>query len=140
MLKNPPSTEAMEHTRFTSPYYEQWIESTGQDLENAITAVNSRDFTSLGEITEHSALKMHAAAFAAKPGIIFWNGATLDALHAIRRLRESGTEAYFTCDAGPQPKVLCLPRDEEKVAAALTELPGIGHIIRCTLGPGAALL
>jgi diphosphomevalonate decarboxylase len=133
------STEAMERTRLSSPYYDKWIESCQQDLKEAIAAVESRDFTSLGEITERSALGMHAAAFAARPGIVFWKGATLEVLHLVRNLRASGREIYFTCDAGPQPKVLCLPSDEEEVVATINKVPGVVSTIRCSMGHGASL-
>lgn len=134
------STEAMESTRLTSPYYQSWIAATHNDLEQAIEAVHKRDFSRLGEITEQSALSMHAAALAARPGIAFWNGATVDALHAVRRLRNKGHSVYFTCDAGPQPKVLCQKNDEEKVVQTLEALPGIRAILRCHLGKGAAIV
>ncbi|MCP4603152.1 MAG: diphosphomevalonate decarboxylase [Proteobacteria bacterium] len=134
------STDAMELTRKTSPYYEQWIACANADLGDGINAVKNRDFTSLGEITERSALSMHAAALAARPGIIFWKSATIEALHMVRRLRSQGLEAYFTCDAGPQPKILCTADNEETVAAALEDLPGITRIIRCHIGSGAALV
>jgi diphosphomevalonate decarboxylase len=134
------STLAMERTRATSPYYASWIEATRADLAEAIAAVEVRDLERLGEIAERSALSMHAASLAARPGIAFWNGATIDALHRIRALRAEGRLAYFTCDAGPQPKALCAPADEHAVATALAEIPGIRSIIRCRPGGGATVV
>jgi diphosphomevalonate decarboxylase len=130
------STEAMERTRTTSPYYRDWLDSVHIDLANAVQAVEKRNFSDLGEITERSALSMHAAALAARPGILFWNGTTVEAIHLVRRLRQQGTEAYFTCDAGPQPKILCTASDDDTVATALENLPGVTRIIRCRLGSG----
>lgn len=134
------STEAMEHTRKTSPYYSGWIESTRVDLGEAITAVNDRNLEKLGEITERSALAMHGAALAARPAILFWNGVTVEALHLVRKLRAKGYQAWFTCDAGPQPKILCSPSDEISIVAALSQLPGITDIIRCKLTSGARII
>ncbi len=138
--KKVGSTEAMERTRETSPYYNEWIRSAEHDLEEATDAVNERDFMRLGEITERSALAMHAAAIAARPGIVYWNGATLEAFHAIRALRENGLEVYFTCDAGPQPKVLTLPENVVAVEEMLMATPGVTRTIRCELGEGARLI
>jgi diphosphomevalonate decarboxylase len=134
------STEAMEHTRYTSPYYGEWIAAVQRDIEEAVRAVDDRDTARLGEIAENNALAMHAAILAARPGILFWNGVTVEGLHLVRRLRKEGTLAYFTCDAGPQPKVLCSAADEPRVAAALSELPGIVGTIRCRLGGRAKLV
>jgi diphosphomevalonate decarboxylase len=132
------STEAMELTRTTSPYYQGWLDSVHIDLADAVQAVKKRNFSDLGEIAERSALSMHAAALAARPGILFWNGTTVEAIHLVRRLRQQGTEAYFTCDAGPQPKIVCTKSDEETVATALESLPGVTRIIRCRLGSGVS--
>jgi diphosphomevalonate decarboxylase len=134
------STRAMELTRTTSPYYASWIEAARADLPEAIAAVASRDVERLGAIAERSALAMHAAALAARPGIVFWNGATVDALHRVRTLRAEGRLAYFTCDAGPQPKALCAPADEDAVAAAFAEVHGMRSVIRCRPGGGAAVV
>jgi diphosphomevalonate decarboxylase len=134
------STAAMELTRETSAYYSAWIEATERDLDRAVTAVESRDLQQLGEITERSALSMHAAALAARPGIVFWNGTTVEALHLARRLRADGLGVWFTCDAGPQPKLLCAPEDEAGAVDALAALPGIEQVIRCRLGGGAEIL
>ena len=134
------STAAMEQTRQTSPFYASWIESCKADLQDAVDAVNKRDFSKLGEVTERSALCMHAAALAARPGIAFWNGTTVEVLHRTRQLRKDGVEAYFTCDAGPQPKILCLPESVELIANALRNEPGITEVICCELGEGARIV
>lgn len=133
------STEAMEQTRCTSAYYDNWIRVVEQDMTLAIQAVNARDIDALGEVAEGNALAMHAAALAARPGILYWNGTTVEAIHLCRRLRQDGLAAYFTCDAGPQPKILCSPDDEPQVAEALSDLPGVTRIIRCRAGGGAAI-
>jgi diphosphomevalonate decarboxylase len=134
------STRAMELTRETSPYYAAWIETARTQLAGAIEAVAHRDLERLGAIAERSALAMHAAALAADPGIVYWNGTTVDALHAIRKLREQGHLTYFTCDAGPQPKALCAPADEDAVVRALVHVPGVRKVIRCRIGGGARLI
>lgn len=138
--KSIGSTESMELTRVTSPYYDNWISTVKSDLSEAIWAVERRDFAMLGEIAERNALSMHAAALAARPGILFWNGTTVEAIHLTRKLRSDGRQVYFTCDAGPQPKILCTPGDVADVSEALKTLPGITRIIPCRLGRGAELV
>jgi diphosphomevalonate decarboxylase len=134
------STTSMERVRRTSPYYRAWVESTASDLEVAAAAVADRDYARLGEVAERSALGMHAAALAARPGILFWNGTTVAALRCIRELRAAGHGVWFTCDAGPQPKALCRSADEPAVAAAFEQLAGIEQVIRCRIGGGATLI
>ncbi len=134
------STDGMNRTMQTSPCYPAWVESVQADLSQARRAIAERDFQSLAEVAERSALTMHASAMAARPGIVYWLPATLAALREVRALRASGEAVFFTIDAGPQLKAVCLPDSADKVAAALAELPGVRGILRSGLGPGAGLV
>jgi len=91
-------------------------------------------------VGEASCLRMHAVAMAARPGLIYWNGTTVECLHRVRELREQGTPVFFTIDAGPQLKAVCEPNSTARVAAALAEIPGVVEVIRCGLGDGARVV
>jgi len=134
------SRDGMNRTMATSPYYPAWVASVSSDLADARRAIADRDFDALAEVSEHSALKMHASAMAARPGLIYWNAATLTCMRAIRELREKGVGVFFTIDAGPQVKAVCLPGEGDRVAAELKLITGIHQILRSGLGPGASLL
>jgi diphosphomevalonate decarboxylase len=134
------STAAMAHTARTSPYYAAWVAGVAEDLTAARTAIGARDLGALGVVAERSALRMHAAAFAADPGIIYWNPATLAAIDGVRRLRDGGTPVFFTIDAGPHVKALCTAADAPKVAAALAAIPGVLRTQIAAPGPGARLV
>ncbi len=138
--KSVSSTDGMNLTMNTSPYYRAWVESVPADLERARAAVAARDFDLLAEAGESSALKMHASALAAQPGLLYWNGATVACLHEVRRLRAAGTGVFFTVDAGPQVKAICLPAQGAQVAARLADVPGVVRVIETALGPGAGVL
>ncbi len=138
--KSIGSTEGMEHTARTSPFYGQWVFSSQQDLEEMRNAIFVRNFNRLGEIAEHNCLKMHAVALSARPGIIYWNPATLAAIQTIRELRQQGTPVYFTIDAGPQVKAICLSRNAEQVRDALNRVPGVKNLILSSPGGGAELV
>ena len=130
------STEGMERSRLTSPYYDEWILGNNQDVERAERFVRARDFEQLAEISEFSCLKMHALAMASRPGLLYWKGPTVDAMHCIRAMRSQGTPVFFTIDAGPQIKAICAPGYGAQVAEALSELGGVQKVIRCGLGAG----
>ncbi len=138
--KSTLSTEGMSHTAETSPYYPAWIERHAADLAAARTAILRQDLEALGVVAERSCLRMHASALAADPGILYWNGATVEAFHAIRRLRQRGVGVWFTNDAGPHIKGLCAPNDAAAVATAIGQIPGIVRTIVCSPGAGATLL
>ncbi|WEV46568.1 diphosphomevalonate decarboxylase [Bifidobacterium sp. ESL0690] len=119
------SREAMRRTIATSPLYDAWIDSCGQDMDDALAAIREGDVQRLGEITEANALGMHAAMMASRPAIFYWLPQTVAALSAVASIRETGLGAWSTMDAGPNVKVLTDGRDAERVADELrNRLPG----------------
>ncbi len=103
------STDGMTRTARTSPYWGAWVDTTPEDLAQARAAIDASDFDALARVAEHSCLKMHALAMSADPGLVYWNGATVQCLHEVRALRQAGVPVFFTIDAGPQLKALCAP-------------------------------
>ncbi len=136
--KTVGSTEGMELSRKTSPFYGSWIESNARDFDRAIDAVTRRDFAALASIAEASCLRMHAVMTTTEPPLLYWNAGTLEGIRRVRALREAGVGVFFTIDAGPQIKAVCLPGDTEQVRVALAELPGVKDIHVTGLGLGAA--
>jgi len=134
------STDGMNQTMKTSPYYPAWVAGVAADLDEARDAIMGQDFERLAEVSEFSALKMHASALAARPGVIYWNAATMACIHRVRALRAAGHAVFFTVDAGPQLKAVCLPEAAERVARELVTVDGVVEVMHSGLGPGARLL
>ncbi|GAB4378161.1 MAG: diphosphomevalonate decarboxylase [Calditrichia bacterium] len=134
------STAGMQHTAKSSPFYHQWVLSSQLDLDMMRRAIFSRNFSQLGEIAEHNCLKMHAVAMSAKPALLYWNHTTLSVMHVIRQLREQGTLAYFTIDAGPQVKILCRPGDAEYLGKRILQIEGVQKVLVTSLGSDARLI
>ena len=134
------STEAMEISRKTSPFYSNWVERQGRDLATARTAIERRDFEQLASIAEHNCLKMHSVMWASRPPTVYWNAATMRCLQLIRKLQGEGTGVFFTIDAGPQVKAICLPEYEDTVRAALAGNEGVVDVMTSGLGEGARLV
>ena len=134
------STEGMNLTAKTSPYYKNWIQSTVSDISEMKKAIAKKDFEKVGDFSEFSCLKMHALAMSANPGIIYWNENTIKIVNKVRALRKSGLGIFFTIDAGPQVKVLCLPKDVKKVENEFKTVKGIKQIIHTAIGPSAYVL
>ncbi|HET7370679.1 MAG TPA: diphosphomevalonate decarboxylase [Gammaproteobacteria bacterium] len=139
--KSIGSTGGMELTRRTSPFYGEWVATAPDDLAAARQAVLARDFETLAALGEYSCLKMHGLALASQPGLLYWTGATVECLHRVRALRErEGLGVFFTVDAGPQVKAICLPEYAERVAAALADVPGVEDVMATALGEGARVI
>jgi diphosphomevalonate decarboxylase len=123
-----------------SQLYPAWVSSVPADLAEARAAIRARDLDALGNLAEHSALKMHAVGLAARPPLLYWRGATVECIHRMWSLRADGIPAFVTIDAGPQVKVLCRPDDSAQVAGVLGTVPGVERVLTCAPGAGAEVL
>ncbi|MEU5835611.1 diphosphomevalonate decarboxylase [Streptomyces diacarni] len=138
--KTTPSRAAMRRTVETSPLYEPWAVSSGDDLAQMRAALRAGDFETVGEIAERNALGMHATMLAARPAVRYLSPATLTVLDRVLLLREDGVPAYATMDAGPNVKVLCRRADADRVAEAVRDAAPAGSVLVAREGPGARLL
>lgn len=134
------SGEAMLRSAATSPFYSTWIERQDADLAAARNAVMKRDFEQLAAVSEHNCLKMHSVMWASRPAIVYWNAATVACMVAVRDLQKSGVPVFFTIDAGPQVKAVCLPEAEARVMEALSSTGGVRRVLTSGLGDGARVL
>ncbi len=133
------STEAMEISRKSSPFYANWVAGQEDDLHAARLAIARRDFAALATVAEHNCLKMHSVMWASRPAIVYWNSATLNCLQTIRALQADGVDVFFTIDAGPQVKAICDPACAADVEVALRSTDGVATTMSSGLGPGARL-
>lgn len=134
------SGQAMNLSAASSPFYAKWVEHQNHDLDVARAAVAERDFGALAAISEHSCLKMHSVMWASRPPIVYWNKATLACMETVRKLQKKGLAVFFTIDAGPQVKAVCLSDDAERVRQAMQETDGVITTMRSELGSGARVL
>jgi diphosphomevalonate decarboxylase len=134
------SRDGMRSTRETSPYHAAWIAQCRRDLPRALHLLDARDLPGLGALAERNALMMHADALAADPPLLYWEGATVGCLQALRALRASGVQAFATIDAGPHVVALCAPADAARVEERLRAVPGVIDVLVCAPAGGARVL
>lgn len=138
--KSVNSGEGMERSRLTSPYYNAWVRDATTDFAAASEAIERRDFPSLSAVAELNCLKMHSIMLTSQPTLSYWTPASIACMDRVRSLREEGQDVFFTVDAGPQIKAVCLPASADAVASALSETPGVLEVIRSSLGEGARVV
>ncbi len=134
------SGEAMIRSATSSPFYSSWIEQQPAELATAREAVLRKDFAQLAAVAEHNCLKMHSVMWGSRPPIVYWNSATLSCMEAVRRMQDDGHAVFFTIDAGPQLKAICLPDEADLVRSALDACSGVVRTMASGLGAGARLL
>lgn len=120
--KKISSRAGMQSVVETSPYYDGWVESTNQDLKDIKKAIKNRDFQTVGEITESNALRMHALNLSARPPFNYFEPLSLAIMKEIERIRtEEKIQCYYTLDAGPNVKILCMQQDAAAIKKILSE-------------------
>ena len=134
------SGDAMIRSETTSPFYSSWLQRQDDDLEVARDAVRKRDFAKLATVAEHNCLKMHSVMWSSRPPVVYWNSATLSCMETIRLLQSDGHPVFFTIDAGPQIKAVCLPEAADAVSNALQQTVGVIDTMQSSLGAGARIL
>lgn len=103
------SREAMLISKKTSPFFLSFIDKQHQDINDAITALINGSFISLGQIMEHSTLKMFALMLSSSPAIMYLKPQSIALINLIYSMRKThGDIAFFTMDAGPQVKIITL--------------------------------
>ena len=134
------STDGMELSRTTSPYFQRWVDTHDTDLRAAVDCIRKHDFDGLAAVAEHNCLKMHAVMMASRPPLIYWSGATMECMQVIRELRKDGVPVFFSIDAGPQVKAFCPPETAGDIRLALEAVPGVLRGIPSGLGEGARVV
>lgn len=138
--KSIGSTEAMNLTRATSPYYLAWVEQSPALHRRARSALLERNLTQLGELMEQSTWLMHATLLSTVPPIRYLAPVTLAVLDCVVALRQAGIEAYATMDAGPNVKILTRASDAARVVAALRAVAGVDDTMVCRPGEAAHVI
>ena len=134
------SRAGMAQTVATCPYYPTWAQTADADTLSMRKLILKKDFTGVGQLAEFNALKMHATMITTRPSILYWQPTTVELMHSLMAWRDEGLESYFTMDAGPQVKVMCLEKNEKKLVSKLKEIQGLEKIEVCKAGPDAKFL
>lgn len=134
------SGAAMQRSAYTSPFYSAWLSRQPADFRLAVDAVAARDFAALAAVSEHNCLKMHSVMWTSRPAIVYWNAATLACMETVRALQRDRQPVFFTIDAGPQLKAVCLPDAASVVRDALDQTEGVLRTLQSGLGAGARIL
>ncbi|HFX5084111.1 TPA: diphosphomevalonate decarboxylase [Streptococcus pyogenes] len=113
------SREGMKLCRDTSTTFDEWVEQSAIDYQHMLTYLKTNNFEKVGQLTEANSLAMHATTKTANPPFSYLTKESYQAMEAVKELRQEGFACYFTMDAGPNVKVLCLEKDLAQLAERL---------------------
>ncbi len=138
--KKIKSRAGMAQTVATCPVYNGWLKASKDDLKNIEKAITKKDFTLLGKTAERNCLKMHAIMMTTTPPIFYFNKPTIDVMQSVLGWRKEGIECYFSIDASPQVKIICLEKNVKKIKEKCKNLKGIKKIIVTKPGEGVRIV
>ncbi len=138
--KKVKSRTGMNHSTDNSVFYKCWLDTIEQDIKIAKNALLEKNFTLLGKTTELNCLKMHSTMLTTEPHLIYWEAETITLMKEVMQMREEGIECYFTIDAGPQVKVLCLEKDAKKIEKRFSKMNEVKKTYICKAGEEAKLI
>ncbi|MCU9534434.1 diphosphomevalonate decarboxylase [Streptococcus sp. CSL10205-OR2] len=113
------SREGMKRSVETATNFSKWVKQSEKDYKDMLSYLKANDFEKVGQLTEENALMMHETTSASNPPFTYLTDKTYQAMADIKQLRLEGERCYFTMDAGPNVKVLCLEEDLERLAEKL---------------------
>lgn len=125
------SRDGMKMTVATSQSYNSWLEKSAQRLPLLINAIAKKDFTTVGQLAQDDWQDMQQTMLDTKPKLNYWTTESYKVINTINKLCRQGTECYFTTEAGPNLKVLCLENNQNKIKMELAKISGIIQIIQC---------
>ena len=115
------SREGMKRCAETSTIFDDWVRQSEEDYKAMLIYLSNNHFSKIGELTEKNALAMHATTQTARPPFSYLTEKTYEAMDFVKQLRSEGERCYFTMDAGPNVKVLCLEEDLEHLVPRFAE-------------------
>ncbi len=115
------SRKGMELCMKTSSFFPEWIKQSEKDYIDMKRYLEENDFSKIGTLTEENALRMHKTTVTSNPPFSYLTDKSWEAMDYVRKLRQEGEKCYFTMDAGPNVKVLCLESDMERLQKIFSE-------------------
>ncbi|MBS3056267.1 MAG: diphosphomevalonate decarboxylase [Candidatus Aenigmarchaeota archaeon] len=138
--KKIKSRAGMAQTVANCSLYPCWLNTIEDDLKIIRNGIKKKNFTQVGERSQLNCLKMHATMMSTTPPIIYWNPTTIEIMHSVIEWNENELESYFTVDAGPQVKIICLKKNVPEIEKRLKKISNIERVIECRPGDGAKLI
>lgn len=125
---------------YTSPLQSARLADTPRRLDLCRYAILARDFEALAEVVELDSNLLHAVMMTSSPRLLYWQPASIQAMHEVVAWRKQGLPSCYTFDAGPNVHVLTLAGYAPQLAKNLSRIPGILEVLIAYPGGPARLI
>ena len=124
------------------PFAAQRFTTAGKNMNRIMQCLKKGEIEEVGQIIEEEALMLHAMMMTSNPSYILFEPATIAVINEIRSFRkDTGIQAYFTLDAGPNVHLL-YPEDQATSVESFINttlmkycVPGKSIFDHCGQGP-----
>lgn len=135
--KKVKSRAGMDASVSTNPLYQAWVNYEEGLLKNdMIGAVGEKDFGKLAPMIMQASNNFHSICLGTYPPIHYLKKKSLSIMDSIHEINDDGIKAAYTFDAGPNPVVFTLKKDEHEITKLLEEQIGKENLFRTRPGPG----
>jgi diphosphomevalonate decarboxylase len=124
----------------TSPLQAARVADAPHRLGLCRRAILERDFEAFADVVELDSDMMHAVMMTSKPGLFYWQPASIRVMEAVRRWRGDGLQACYTVDAGPNIHVICPRAYIGETEKNLRKLPGVQDVLVAGVGGPARIV
>ena len=129
--KKVSSREGMRITTDTSPSYQTWLSNSAQRMPLMVNAIEKKDFEQVGELATADWTDMEQTMLDSQPQLDYWTPTSREVMRTIQTLRSAGVPCYFTTEAGPNIKLICLEENVQTIMKTLQCIDGVLSIIPC---------
>ncbi|MCX8163395.1 MAG: diphosphomevalonate decarboxylase [Candidatus Micrarchaeota archaeon] len=137
--KKIKSRIGMQQSLATSPFYSQWVEYEEKILlPSLLEAINSKNFENFAKITSAASNSLHAIMLSTSPPLIYLNQKSLAVINLIEELNKEEILATYTFDAGPNPVIFTLQKNEKKVLDTIKKVCPSKNIFIQNIGQGSS--
>jgi len=123
------SREAMQNSLQTSPFYKTWVEDSETNLPLMQNNIAAKNIIKVGLLAELDCLDMHKTMWTAHPPINYWTDSTHKVIDTVLELQNQKVPCFYTIDAGPNVKVICLDKDVSFIKNRLQQESVVKNIL-----------
>ncbi len=129
LVPHEEPTENMHQEATTSPLFAARLAYLPEALAEARGAARARDWKRIAAIAERDTLNLHAITMTGSRGHVIWRPATVEVIHTVRRLRQSGVPVWFSIDTGATAYLNTDAAHEKQVAEAVRGIVGVTKVL-----------
>ncbi|MFN3909771.1 MAG: diphosphomevalonate decarboxylase [Candidatus Anstonellaceae archaeon] len=136
--KKIKSRVGMQHSLSTNPLYYHWVEYEEKTLlPSLLDSIKAKDFEKFAMICMQASNALHSIMLNTYPPIIYLNDKSRKLIEVISELNTNEIIAAYTFDAGPNPIIFTLDKNQKKVLDALKTISSQKNIFVQNIGAGS---